>query len=204
MTPYRFGQKIASQPSMLGDYAHQLNKFYNPWSDAWNEPATDNIEKGLQYAGRGAMGLAAAAGLTAGGIAAAPAVTSAVTGAANTANAAIGTAGTALATQGQRVMDTANRIAPRATNFAANTMSTLNKINYSPVDVAHDVYAAGTGNFDKIKGPGGPLKGPSLPMGAPSFPRPLQIAKNVLQFGNDASRYVANAGVNMLPHSPTN
>lgn len=200
MTPYRFGQKIASQPSMLGDYAHQLNKFYNPWSDAWNEPATDNIEKGLQYAGRGAMGLAAAAGLTAGGIAAAPAIT----GAANTAQAAVGAAGTAAATQGQRVMDAANRTAPGVMNFANKTMDTLNKINYSPMDVAQDVYAAGTGNFDKIKGPGGAIKGPSLPAGAPSFPRPLQIAKNILQFGNDASRYVANAGVNMLPHSPTN
>lgn len=55
----------------LDDYGHQLNKFYNPWSKAWNEPASDNIEKGLQYAGRAAMGLGGGAAALAGGITAA-------------------------------------------------------------------------------------------------------------------------------------
>lgn len=198
MTPFRFGQKIASQPSFFGDYMHQLNKFYNPWSKAWNEPATDGIEKGLQYAGRAAMGIGAGAGLAAGGLAAAPALASA----GNTAMATAGSLGTAASTQSQRLMDSVNRFAPRTMNAASKTMETLNKINYSPVDIAQDVYAAGTGDFDKIKGPGGPFKGPSLPTGAPSFPRPLQMAKNMLQFGNDVGRSVPGFGANMLAHTP--
>ncbi len=191
MTPFRFGQKIASQPSMFGDYLHQLNKFYNPWSKAWNEPATDGIEKGLQYAGRAAMGVGAGAAAAAGGLAAAPAVASA----GNTAMAAAGSLGTAAMTRGQRLVDT--------------TMNTLNKFNYSPVDAAQDVYMAGTGNFDKVKGPG-VIKGPSLPMGAPSIPKPMQIAQGATQFMGGVQKYLtggqakpmAGVGANMLAHSP--
>lgn len=95
MTPYRFGQKIAAGPSFWSDYTHQLNKFYNPWSDAWNEPAKDNLEKGLQYAGRTAMGVGATAGLAAGGIAAAPALSSAGGTALNTARVVGGAASNA-------------------------------------------------------------------------------------------------------------
>jgi hypothetical protein len=209
MTPFRFGQKIASQPSMFGDYLHQLNKFYNPWSKAWNEPATDGIEKGLQYAGRAAMGIGAGAAAAAGGLAAAPAVASA----GNTAMATAGSLGTAAMTQGQRLADTAtntlNRVAPRATAVASKTMDTLNKFNYSPMDVAQDAYSVGTGNFDKIKGPG-IIKGPSFPMGAPSMPRPMQMAQNASQFMGDVQKYLtgeqakpwAGVGANMLAHSP--
>ncbi len=183
MTPFRFGQKIASQPSMFGDYLHQLNKFYNPWSKAWNEPATDGIEKGLQYAGRAAMGIGAGAAAAAGGLAAAPAL-----------------AGTAAATQGQRLMDTVNRVAPRAVNTAYKTMDTLNKINYSPVDVAKDIHAAGTGNFDQISGPRF-VQGAPLPQGA-SLPTPLQMARTTSQFVGDARKYMAGVGANMLAHTP--
>jgi hypothetical protein len=196
MTPFRFGQKIASQPSMFGDYLHQLNKFYNPWSKAWNEPATDGIEKGLQYAGRAAMGIGAGAAAAAGGLAAAPALASA----GNTAMATAGSLGTAAATQGQRLMDTVNRVAPRAVNTAYKTMDTLNKINYSPVDVAKDIHAAGTGNFDQISGPRF-VQGAPLPQGA-SLPTPLQMARTTSQFVGDARKYMAGVGANMLAHTP--
>lgn len=197
MTPFRFGQKIASQPSMFGDYMHQLNKFYNPWSKAWNEPATDGIEKGLQYAGRAAMGIGAGAAAAAGGLAAAPALASA----GNTAMATAGSLGTAAATQGQRLMDTVNRTAPRAVNAVSKTMNTLNKINYEPGDVAKDIYAAGTGKFDQIRGPS-LVKGAPLPQGAPALPSPVEMVRTTSQLVGDAGKYMAGVGANMLAHTP--
>lgn len=126
MTPFLFGQKLASQPSFWSDYVHQLNKFYNPWSAAWNEPARDGIEKGLQYVGRGAMGVGAGALAAAGGIAAAPAITSAgasvVPAISNAGNAAIGaaSAGAAgLATQASKLPHTATNVVNSMSQFAA-------------------------------------------------------------------------------------
>lgn len=113
MTPFLFGQKLASQPSFWSDYTHQLNKFYNPWSDAWNEPAGDGIEKGLQYAGRGAMGVGAGAAALAGGIAAAPAVA----GAGNAAAGAIGTGAAAVGSQAAKLPNMAANVANSASQF---------------------------------------------------------------------------------------
>jgi hypothetical protein len=179
MTPFRFGQKIAAQPSMFGDYLHQLNKFYNPWSKAWNEPATDGIEKGLQYAGRAAMGIGAGAAAAAGGLAAAPAVASA----GNTAMATAGSLGTAAMTQGQRLADTAtntlNRVAPRATAVASKTMDTLNKFNYSPMGA------------------------PSMPRPMQMAQNASQFMGDVQKYltGGQATP-MAGVGANMLAHSP--
>lgn len=196
MTPFQFGQKIAAQPT-FGDYAHQLNKFYNPWSKAWHEPATDGIEKGLQYAGRTAMGIGGAAAAAAGGLTAAPALASV----GNTATAAAGSFGTAAATHGQRMMDAVNRTAPRAVNAASKTMNMLNRVNYEPGDVAKDVYNAGTGNFDQIRGPS-LVKGAPFPGGAPTLPSPLEMARTTTQLVGDAGKYVAGVGSNMAARTP--
>jgi len=125
MAPFLFGQKLASQPSFWGDYAHQLNKFYNPWSDAWNEPARDGIEKGLQYAGRGAMGVGAGAAALAGGIAAAPAVA----GASNAAAGAIGTGAAAIGTQAAKLPGAINNFANSTTQFMARNPHVTEQIS---------------------------------------------------------------------------
>lgn len=72
------------------EYKHYLNKFYNPRSQAWQEPAHDNTEAALKWLGRGAVGVGAGAGVAAGGLAAAPALAG-VTGSAGLA--ALGKAG---------------------------------------------------------------------------------------------------------------
>lgn len=125
MAPFLFGQKLASQPSFWGDYAHQLNKFYNPWSDAWNEPARDGIEKGLQYAGRGAMGVGAGAAALAGGIAAAPAVA----GASNAAAGTIGTGAAAIGTQAAKLPGAINNFANSATQLMARNPYVTSQIS---------------------------------------------------------------------------
>ena len=88
-TAFNIGKALRDAGSLakgtVAGYPHQLNKFYNPYSQAWNEPATDNIERGLQYAGRAAMGVGAGAAGLAGGIAAAPALA----GAASAGTAAV-------------------------------------------------------------------------------------------------------------------
>jgi hypothetical protein len=180
MTPFQFGQKIASQPSMFGNYMHQFNKFYNPWSKAWNEPAKDGIEKGLQYAGRAAMGVGAGAGLAAGGLAAAPAVASAGNTAMATAGGLASTAGVS-GQQLSRITNTASRLVPKAQQFTDKAMNTINKINYSPADIANDAYQLVGGNFSGIKGPAG-IPGANLPFGAPSLPTPAQAAQGVTEF----------------------
>lgn len=133
-------------------YGHQLNKFYNPYSKAWNEPAKDNIERGLQYAGRAAMGVGAGAAVAAGGIAAAPAIA----GAANAGTAAIGTGVAALGTQAPQIAQRAINVANQAAHgYQTSVAPVLNKIKYAPQDIASDVARAATGNFNKIQGPGG-------------------------------------------------
>ena len=133
-------------------YGHQLNKFYNPYSKAWNEPATDNIERGLQYAGRTAMGVGAVAAGAAGGIAAAPAIA----GAANAGTAAIGSGVAAAGAQAPQIAQRASNMA----NQAAHTYNTgvaplLSKIKYAPQDIAADVLRVGTGHPGNVQGPGG-------------------------------------------------
>jgi hypothetical protein len=54
--------------SFLGDYGHYINKFYNPWSEAWKEESNDGIETGLKYTGRGAMAVGTTAAALAGGL----------------------------------------------------------------------------------------------------------------------------------------
>jgi len=173
MTPFEFGQKIAAHPSLLGGYAHQFNKFYNPWSQAWKEPPKDGIERGLQYAGRAAMGIGGAAAAAAGGIAAAPAIANTAT----TATMATGGLTAASGANGQKFLDmatraaptmsrTINRVGPQVMQKAVSGVNTLNRVNYAPQNFAQDVTNAATGNFDQIAGPG---IGPSPPPGLPSM-----------------------------------
>lgn len=133
-------------------YGHQLNKFYNPYSKAWNEPAKDNIERGLQYAGRTAMAVGAGAAATAGGIAAAPALASA-------ANAGTAAIGSGIAAAGTQVGNVANRVGnvanQAAQGYMTNVAPVLNKIKYAPQDMATDIGKAFHGNFSGIQGPGG-------------------------------------------------
>lgn len=133
-------------------YGHQLNKFYNPYSKAWNEPAKDNIERGLQYAGRTAMAVGAGAAATAGGIAAAPAIASA----ANAGTAAIGSGIAAVGTQAPQIAQRASNMANQAAHgYQTSVAPLLGKIKYAPETIASDVAAGVTGHPEKIQGPGG-------------------------------------------------
>ena len=133
-------------------YGHQLNKFYNPYSKAWNEPATDNIERGLQYAGRTAMGVGAVAAGAAGGIAAAPAIA----GAANAGTAAIGSGVAAAGTQVGNVANRVGNVANQAAQgYMTNVAPLLSKIKYAPQDIAADVSRVVTGHPGNVQGPGG-------------------------------------------------
>jgi len=144
-------------------------------------------------AGQSAMALGAAAGVGAAGLAAAPAIMGAAT---TGSGAAAGTAGggAIAATQTpagqnmlQRGAQMAGTLAQRGTQIAGNISNTyqsriaptLDKLNYKPQDVLSDGYAAATGNFDNIKGPGWGFQTPNLPHGAPSLPRPWEAMKNM-------------------------
>ena len=61
--------KYSAEPGAFGLYRHYFNKFYNPMSQAWKEPAHDKTEAALKWGGRAAMGVGAAAGAAAGGTA---------------------------------------------------------------------------------------------------------------------------------------
>ena len=132
-------------------YGHQLNKFYNPYSKAWNEPAKDNIERGLQYAGRTAMAVGAGAAATAGGIAAAPAIASA----ANAGTAAIGSGIAAVGTQAPQIAQRASNMANQAAHTYNTVGGTLDKWKYPPQDIAADVSRVATGHPGEVQGPGG-------------------------------------------------
>jgi hypothetical protein len=92
-----------------------------------------------------------------------------------------------------------NQAAPAAQNMmnrantAINTYQTrvepaFKSIGYKPEDLAMDAYAAGTGNFDKVKGPSWGLpsmapKGMEMPIGAPGLPKPLETWKHISSLG---------------------
>lgn len=185
-------------------YMNALDRWYNPWTQQTGREAG---EQGLMRAGQAAMGVGAGAATLAGGIAAAPAVTGAVTAGAQQAGAGLAAAGTAIGTQANRIGTAAgnvmnqigtavNNTAARLPQTAQNAMTRLNqgvqayndnvkpvldRLDYKPQDVALDGYAAATGNFDKIKGPGWGVKFPggSMPLGAPTMPKPYQFAQTL-------------------------
>jgi hypothetical protein len=176
-------------PGFLQSYGNVLDRWYNPWT---KQQVTERGEHGLMRAGQTAMGVGAAAGAAAGGLAAAPTIAGMGTGTAATA----GTGGVMAAQTpaGQNLMQ---RL-PFAAQNAAHTYSSriepaLNRVGYGPSDAAHDLYALGTGRVDAIKGPtwaAAGLKTPSVntvtgaPSGwttglYPSFPRPGDVMKNL-------------------------
>jgi hypothetical protein len=92
----------------------------------------------------------------------------------------------------QRGVQTIGQFGNQAANTYQNNIEpALKRLNYKPEDVLHDVYAAGTGHLDQVKGPALTAT-PSLPKGAPSFPKPLETWKNIY-----------SAGVGMLPNFST-
>ena len=188
-----------------------IDRWYNPWSNS--NRSTERGEEYLRVPGQIAMGTGAAAGIAAGGLAAAPALGLGGTGSATTAAGTVGTAAAGAQTPaGQNLLQRGAQMAQPVAQFmsqrvlptANRAADTLNRINYAPQDVLHDAYALGTGNVDKIKGPGWggalkPLGGPSLGLpagsGAPGLglPRPAGFA---LQANN-----MVNAGSQKLMHS---
>jgi hypothetical protein len=117
---FEFGQQLfkeSADRTFAGDYAHNFNKFYNPWSRAWQEPSTDLTEFGLKTLGRIAGGAGAVAGaaapavaLGAPTIAAAPAVT--------TVAGALGAAGTAALPFAKKLLP-AGKVLATGAGFAA-------------------------------------------------------------------------------------
>lgn len=171
-------------------YLNTLDRWYNPWTEQTGREAG---EQGLMRAGQAAMGVGAAAGAAAGGLVAAPAVA----GAAQQAGAGLAAAGTAVGTQANRIGTAVNNMAGRVPHTAQNAWYRVNqaanfynqnidpvlkKLDYKPEDVMQDAVAAGSGNFDKIKGPGFGIKYPggSMPKGAPST-TPYQFAQSLQQ-----------------------
>lgn len=183
------GEKLAADPSFLQSYGNVLDRWYNPWT---KQQVTEPGEHGLMRAGQAAMGIGAAAGAAAGGIAAAPAIAGLGTGTATTA----GTGGV-IASQtpaGQNLMQRLPFMAQNAAHtYSSRVEPALSRVGYGPSDAAHDLYAAGTGNFDRIKGPNWGVVGmkpPSMntstgaPSGwtsglYPSVPRPTEVVKNI-------------------------
>lgn len=172
-------------------YINTLDRWYNPFTTQTGREAG---EQGLMRAGQAAMGVGAGAVTVAGGIAAAPAVAGAVTAGAQQAGAGLAAAGTAAGAGAQRFGAAVNNMAARIPHTAQNAMMRLNqganaynqnvkpvldKLNYKPQDLALDGYAAATGNFDKITGPG--FGSFDAPIGAPALPTPYQFAQNVQQ-----------------------
>ena len=118
------------------DYGHQLNSFYNPWSDAFHAPAgpnaSDNVIRNL---GRGAMATGGAAAVAAGGIAAAPAIM----GAANTTGTAVAGVGAGAASQAQKVMPTIQNTAYSATQLLGKAKPWMEASGYGVKDGLEDV-----------------------------------------------------------------
>lgn len=181
-------------------YTDVLDRWYNPWT---KQQVTERGETGLMRAGQVAMGTGAIAGTAAAGLAAAPTIAGMASGGTAGTTAAGAATGGAAASQTpagqnamQRIGDMAQRgtqMAGQAADFYQRTVDpALKRVNYKPEDVLQDVYAAGTGHFDKIKGPGWGFKTPSSFPGAPSFPKPIEAWKNMY-----------SAGAGMLPSFAT-
>jgi hypothetical protein len=186
---WALGEKLAAEPSFLQSYGNVLDRWYNPWTKQRNY---ERGEKGLMRAGQAALGIGAAAGAAAGGLAAAPAIAGMGTGTAATA----GTGGV-LASQtpaGQNLMQRLPAMAQNAAHtYSSRVEPALRRVGYGPTDAAHDLYAVGTGNFDRIKGPNWGVVGMKPPSmntvtGAPSgwtsglyptLPRPTEVVKNI-------------------------
>lgn len=222
---YLFGAmlKRANDPTW-GQFGYEFAQNFNPWNgrpkgtgmlstmDRWYNPwttqqVTEKGEHGLMRAGQAAMGVGAAAGIAAGGLAAAPALGLGGAGTGGTTAATAGT-GALAATQtpaGQNMLQRGAQMAGNvaqtgvqaasnlATTYQTRVAPTLERLNYKPEDVLQDAYMGVTGNFDKIKGPGWAAKMPSMPVGAPSIPRPLETWKNMY-----------GAGAGMIPGTSSN
>lgn len=199
---YEFGQNFnpwngRKSQTGYGSYGDVLDRWFNPNT---KQQVTEKGEHGLMRGAQIAAGTGAAAGVLAGGIAAAPALGIGAGGGGTTA-ATAGT-GAAAATQtpaGQQFMNRAGQFATQAqqtlgnlsTNYFTRVEPTLNRIGYKPEDLAMDGYAAATGNFDKIKGPSwtgrmsslniSPSLGLPAGSGAPSvkLPSPADVARSI-------------------------
>jgi hypothetical protein len=206
----------------VGDYfTHTLPQTFNPWSEAYqtaderfkNLPADQMLRRGAQVAG--GVGAAAGAGAVAlpamaPALANAPlsAVPGMLMGSGGTATAAAG-GGAAAGSQTpagqnliQRGAQMANTLGQSAANLGSQYQTrvapTLERFNYKPEDVAQDVFAAGTGNFNKIKGPGWGVKLPSMPQGAPSRPKPVEFWKNMYSAGSGMMPGAGMARTNVM------
>ena len=189
------GTNYKSNPTPLDDYKRTLSRYVSPWNQD-NSGAGGNdrgaVDTALKWGTRGSLGLGAAAGTTAAAITAAPGVYGAMTGGAGTTTAAGAGGGAAAASQtpaGQNVIQRGAQMVGQFGNQAASTYQntidpTLKRMNYKPEDVIQDTYMAGTGNFDKIKGPGWGGSLPSMPIGAPSIPKPLESWKKLYRAGS--------------------
>jgi hypothetical protein len=107
------------KPQLPG-YGHYFNKFLNPRSKAWNEPATDGIESALKWTSRAALGTGLVAGGAAAAITAAPAAAAAGATAARAAQpvlSAARTVGNAASRAGSAVPEPVRRGATLATGL---------------------------------------------------------------------------------------
>lgn len=212
-----------------------VDRWYNPWSNS--ERSREKGEEYLRVPGQIAMGTGAAAGTLAGGLAvAAPSLAatpvSAVPGALMTGGGGTAAAGTAaaggaaasnptvqqmfptfaaagqqLAARAQPVVQAVqNNVIPRV----QSAHDTMKRINYSPTTAAKDLYAASTGNFDQIEGPGwggalSPLNGVSIGIpGAPSAaaPTPFDATRQVYDAANTAVAGMFGGGAAPQPQAP--
>lgn len=179
-----------SGPTFLQSYGNVLDRWYNPRT---KQQVTERGERGLMRAGQAAMGVGAAAGTAAAGLAAAPALTGAAAGSTGTAVAAAG--GATATPAGQNLLQRLPHTAQTAAHtYATRVEPALRRVGYGPGDAAHDLYAAGTGNFSRVKGPNWGVAGLSTPSantitGAPSgwtpglypsLPRPNDVVKTIL------------------------
>lgn len=141
-------------------YGDTFNRYYNPTSEAWQQPSKDPIDAGLKWTGRAALGTGAAAGVAAGSLAAAPTVASAANSAYNAALPTMAAGGAGLQNVSNRLQNAVVSGAQRgktmldAAALGYQQLSALGeKLHYSPDAMAQDALAAGTGNFDSVQGP---------------------------------------------------
>lgn len=107
-------------------YGETFNRYYNPTSEAWNQPSKDPIDAGLKWTGRAAMGTGAAAGATAAGITAAPALAPAANAVNTTARAAaphVGRAYKAYSAASKPLTVHAAKLLPESMQAGATTLA---------------------------------------------------------------------------------
>lgn len=130
--------KWGQPPSFFDTYAHNFNRYYNPWSKAWNEPSTDAVDAALKWTGRGAMGVAAAAGTAAAGLAAAPALGFGGGAAAGGGTTAAGTTAGGVAAASQT--PAGQNLLQRGSQMLGNVSSRLGDATFRAHDLGRQVF----------------------------------------------------------------